>query len=248
MRLIRMLSSFLFGISIHACGQSTLQYQWIELQQKDVDVVVIDQFKNLQLFLNNSQNQAYKDFKILNTALGACPHIQFAMNAGMYHADYSAVGLYIEQGKLYQPLNQDDGYGNFFMQPNGVLAWNEQQAIIQSTVEYPKTNFKANYATQSGPMLVINGQINPQFRVDSNSLKIRNGVGVKNNTLYFVISHKPLSFYDFAKIFKDDLAIEQALYLDGTVSSIYLPAQDLYRQRAKLGPIVALVSKDQCNN
>lgn len=246
MQLLKVLSSLLFGVSISACGQSTTQYQWIELQQKDVDVVVIDQFKNLQLFLNNSQNRAYKDFKSLETSLGACAKVQFAMNAGMYHADYTAVGLYIEQGKLYHPLNQDSGYGNFFMQPNGVLAWNEQQAIILSTADYAKTAFNANYATQSGPMLLINGQINPQFLADSNSLKIRNGVGIKNNSLYFVISHKPLSFYDFAKIFKDDLAIDQALYLDGTVSSIYLSEQDRYTQRAKLGPIVALVVDEQC--
>lgn len=248
MQLLKILSSLLLGVSISACGQSTVQYQSIELQQKEVDVIVIDQLKNLQLFLNNSQNQPYKSFKALKKALEPCHTIQFAMNAGMYHADYTAVGLYIEQAKLYHPLNQDSGYGNFFMQPNGVLAWNEQQATILSTADYMKTNFNANYATQSGPMLVINGQINSQFLVDSTSLKVRNGVGIKNNTLYFVISHKPLNFYDFAKIFKDDLAIDQALYLDGTVSSIYTSEKDDYRQRAKLGPIVALVTQAQCNN
>lgn len=247
MRLFKLLSILFAGAIASACSQSSAQYDWMENQQKNVDIIVVDQFKNLQLFLNNAQNRPYQNFKALNRAIESCTSLQFAMNAGMYHADYSAVGLYIEGGQQYTELNNDTGYGNFFMQPNGVLAWNATQAIIKTTSEYKAANFKANYATQSGPMLVINGQINAQFIADSKSLKIRNGVGVKDNRLYFVISRVPISFYDFAKVFKDDLAIEQALYLDGSVSSIYLPEHGLNMQRAKLGPIVALLSDDPCD-
>lgn len=246
MRLFKLLSILFSGVIASACSQSNAQYTWVENTEKNVDIVVIDQFENLQLFLNNAQNQPYQTFKALNRATGSCRTVQFAMNAGMYHADYSAVGLYIERGQQYAALNQETGYGNFFMQPNGVFAWNQQQVSIQTTADYANNSiFKADYATQSGPMLVINGEINPQFLKDSKSLKIRNGVGIKDNRAYFVISHKPMSFYEFAQVFKEDLAIDQALYLDGSVSSIYLPAKDVSIQRAKLGPIIALLS-DQC--
>ncbi len=247
MKLFRLLSFVLSSVLGTACSQSQAQYTWVDLPTVNMDIVLIDQLKNLQLFLNDAQHRPYHNFKSLEKNLGSCKTLQFAMNAGMYHANYQPVGLYIEQGQGYTPLNYDNGAGNFFMQPNGVFAWNEQNAVIKTTADYASTNFVANYATQSGPMLVINGQINPQFLKDSKSLKIRNGVGVKNNQVYFVISRTPVSFYEFAKVFKDDLAIDQALYLDGSISSIYLPTQNLYLQRAKLGPIVALLADEQCH-
>ncbi|WP_181943294.1 phosphodiester glycosidase family protein, partial [Klebsiella pneumoniae] len=92
-------------------------------------------------------------------------------------------------------LNEDKGWGNFFLQPNGVLAWNDKQAVILTTEQYKAKVFQPDYATQSGPMLVINGKINPLFLANSDSKKIRNGVGVKNNKLYFVISKNRVNFY-----------------------------------------------------
>jgi uncharacterized protein YigE (DUF2233 family) len=45
------------------------------------------------------------------------------MNVGMYHADYAPVGLYIEAAQQQQKLNTvKQAYGNFYLQPNGVLA------------------------------------------------------------------------------------------------------------------------------
>ncbi len=132
------------------------------------------------------------------------------------------------------------------MQPNGVLAWNKKQATIQITQKYAQSNFQAEYATQSGPMLVIDGKINNLFLPQSDSLKIRNGVGIKNNQLYFVISRDRISFYDFAQIFKNDLNIENALYLDGSVSSAYIPQVGRSDHRFNLGPIVGFVEQKNC--
>ena len=163
----------------------------------------------------------------------------------MYHANYQPVGLYVAQGKQLTPLNTDTGFGNFFMQPNGVLAWNAEQAWIGKTTDYAGQNLQAAYATQSGPMLVINHQINPQFFPDATSKKIRNGVGIKGKTLYFAISQKPVSFYQFAQVFKDTLKTEQALYLDGSISSLYLPQTGREDMRHLLGPMLALVQPCQ---
>ncbi len=69
--------------------------------------------------------------------------------------------------------------GELLLQPNGVLAWNDKQAVILTNEQYKAKVFQPDYATQSGPMLVINGKINPLFLANSDSKKIRNGVGIK---------------------------------------------------------------------
>ncbi|BDE23938.1 hypothetical protein OCUAc20_24380 [Acinetobacter baumannii] len=107
------------------------------------------------------------------------------------------------------------------MQPNGVLAWNDKQAVILTTEQYKAKVFQPDYATQSGPMLVINGKINPLFLANSDSKKIRNGVGVKNNKLYFVISKNRVNFYSFAQFFQKILKSSK-LYTLTVLSLVYI--------------------------
>ncbi|WP_445117079.1 phosphodiester glycosidase family protein [Acinetobacter sp. WZC-1] len=220
-----------------------MEYQQITIGHRHADVVKITDLQHLGLYLQNNQNQVYHKFSRLRKSLGPCSKMQFAMNAGMYHADYSPVGLYIEQFKQYQQLNEQPGKGNFFMQPNGVLAWNDSEALVTTTQAYRHSDFKARYATQSGPMLVTDGQINPRFIENSDSLKIRNGVGIKGGELYFVISRNKLNFYKFAALFKQQLGIQNALYLDGSISSAYIPAAHRNDRRYRLGPMVALIEE-----
>ncbi len=107
------------------------------------------------------------------------------------------------------------------MQPNGVLAWNDKQAVILTTEQYKAKVFQPDYATQSGPMLVINGKINPLFLANSDSKKIRNGVGIKNNKLYFVISKNRVNFYSFAQFFQKILKSSK-LYTLTVLSLVYI--------------------------
>lgn len=226
-------------------------YQRVQLTQAgvDADVIQVKKLSDLQLFLNDPSQQPLLKFENIKKQLHSCQRLEFAMNAGMYHADYTPVGLYVEHGKQLTPLNEQQGFGNFFMQPNGVLAWNDQQAVIKTTQDFKISHFSnANYATQSGPILVVNGNINAKFLVDSNSLKIRNGVGVKDNKLYFVITRNRVNFYQFAEFFKDQLKIDNALYLDGSISSLYLPK--IYRKdyRYSLGPMIGLLNSKYCKS
>ncbi|KXZ71276.1 hypothetical protein AVENLUH13518_01363 [Acinetobacter venetianus] len=223
------------------------QYQSIQVGQVLYDVIKIEKLDQLELFLKDkNSNRYYQRFSRLQENLPACAQMSFAMNAGMYHADFRPVGLYVEHAKQTSQLNEDTGFGNFFMQPNGVLAWNHQKAVIQTTADYKKAKFNAQFATQSGPMLINNGKINPQFLPNSNSLKIRNGVGIKDNQLYFVISQQRVSFYQFAQFFKQQLQIDQALYLDGSISSLYLDETKRHDKRSNLGPIVAEIDRKAC--
>ena len=225
-------------------------YQRVQLTQAgvDADVIQVKKLSDLQLFLNDPSQQPLLKFENIKKQLHSCQRLEFAMNAGMYHPDYAPVGLYIENRKQLTGLNEQQGFGNFFLQPNGVVAWNDQQAVIETTQDFKTSRFKANYATQSGPMLIIDGKINPKFLADSDSLKIRNGVGIKDNTLYFVITRNRVNFYQFAQFFKDELNIDNALYLDGSISSLYLPK--IYREdrRYSLGPMIGLLNSKVCRS
>lgn len=225
-----------------------IDHQQIKTAEGDqYDVIAISNLKQLRLFLKNSTNQQYyKSFSNIQKNLKRCEHLSFAMNAGMFHRGFSPVGLYVEQAKVIQPLNENKGLGNFFLQPNGVLGWNKKQAFILTTQLYSQRDFNVEYATQSGPMLVIDGKINSLFLPDSQSNKIRNGVGIRNNKLYFVISKNSVSFYRFAQFFQRNLKAEQALYLDGSISSLYIQKNKRNDQLFEMGPIVGSVDQTDC--
>ncbi len=236
-------------ISFAQLGHADIDSQHWQNEVLDVDIIKIDQPQNLRLFLKDHQtNKPLRKFKAVARQLKACEKLLFAMNAGMYHADYAPVGLYVEASRQQQKLNMvKQAYGNFHLQPNGVLAWNRHHSLIAKTEDYQKLNFNAEYATQSGPMLVIDGQINPNFLKDSDSFKIRNGVGMKDQTLYFFISRNAVSFYQFAQFFKDQLNVQQALYLDGSISSAYIPQLKRSDSLFNLGPIVAYIDQQSCS-
>ncbi|MBJ9985167.1 phosphodiester glycosidase family protein [Acinetobacter sp. S40] len=225
-----------------------VDYQRVQFTRDgaDVDVIQVKNLSKLQLFLNDQAHQPLLRFENIKKQIRACQTLDFAMNGGMYHPDYTPVGLYIENNQQYIALNEQQGFGNFFMQPNGVVAWNDQHAVIETTQAFKSSQFKAKYATQSGPMLVIDGKINPKFLASSKSLKIRNGVGLKDNRLYFVITRNRVNFYQFSKFFKDKLNIDNALYLDGSISSLYFPKIFREDQRYPLGPMIALLDSKQC--
>ena len=100
------------------------------------------------------------------------------------------------------------------------------------------------YATQSGPMLLIDGQPHPRFLPDSTFRNIRNGVGVSQDgqTVTFAISDQAVTFMDMARLFRDALGAQQALYLDGSISRLYAPALGRDDWGAAMGPIVGVLA------
>jgi uncharacterized protein YigE (DUF2233 family) len=169
----------------------------------------------------------------------------FAMNAGMYHDGLSPVGLYIEGGVQQHKLNLDDDVGNFFMKPNGVFGvTSEGTPFVQTSEDFANARVVPAFATQSGPMLVIDGQIHPRFEPDGTSRNIRNGVGVHQNGLaFFVISREPVSFGKFARLYRDGLNCKNALYFDGVVSAFSQNDSIVQGGAYPAGPIVTVIKK-----
>lgn len=168
----------------------------------------------------------------------------FAMNAGMYHDDLRPVGLYVENGRQLAKASSAGGPGNFHMRPNGIFHISAAGVGVTETRRYLARPPKADYASQSGPMLVIDGKIHPKITGQGTSAKIRNGVGVQNaSTAVFVITDEPVTFTEFARMFRDDLKTRNALYFDGSISSIYAPSVGRSDSFMRIGPIVAGFSK-----
>lgn len=166
----------------------------------------------------------------------------FAMNAGMYGVDLKPIGLYIEDGVPVRKLNRRSGAGNFHLKPNGVFYVDSGKAGVVDTDTFAKLGLKPRHATQSGPMLVINGKIHPKFSATGISAKIRNGVGVKDDgTVVFVLAETPINFHAFATLFRDDLDCRNALFLDGSVSGLYATELGRNDGLVPFGPMVGVV-------
>lgn len=189
--------------------------------------------------------EGYGSFANLSSALWR-QHMftVFAMNGGMYHSDYSPVGLFIENGVERSHVSTAGGWGNFHLLPNGVFYIKGKTAGVLATEAYIAAGLKPDFATQSGPMLVIDDKLHPRFLFDSDSFKRRNGVGIaRDGKVHFAISEGTVRFYDFATLFRDVLDAPNALYLDGTISSVDIPAMKRRDSLFPMGPIIAVVEK-----
>lgn len=150
--------------------------------------------------------------------------LTFAMNAGIFTPKFAPGGLHIENGNVLRKLNTNDGAGNFHLMPNGVFYIGDSGAQVCTTQHYIGRKPKPRIATQSGPMLLIDGEVHPKFNVDSPNIRIRNGVGIAGDgRVVFALAQDPVNLYTFAVFFRDQLDCKNALYLDGALSFMYAP-------------------------
>lgn len=203
--------------------------------------------QNVQFHLYDSLGHNYSSLGALKEALELRGDRLFlAMNGGMYTKDQMPQGLYIEDGQLLTTIDTiQKGYGNFYLQPNGIFyLTEEQEASIITTQEF-KNSENINYATQSGPMLVINDTIHPKLRKGSSNLNIRNGVGIlENGNILFAISTQKINFYDFAEYFSKN-GCKNALYLDGFVSRAYIPSENQNDLGGNFGVMISVTESNK---
>ena len=199
----------------------------------------------LKLFLYDDSGAPFGYFRNVADALaGEGKTLGFAMNAGMYHDDRAPVGHYVENGIEKQRVIANAGPGNFGLLPNGVLCLRDGRADVFETRRFLETAPDCLHATQSGPMLVIEGALHPKFLKNSTSRYVRNGVGTSadGKQAVFVISDQPVTFHEFGSVFRSLLKLPNALYFDGNVSRLRAP--DIGRDDlgfSALGPIIGVV-------
>ena len=222
---------------------SAVEFSTVEIAGKRVTICRVNvRNEHLQLLHRDETGLPFKRLdRLAEWIQSHGQNLVFAMNAGMFHGDCSAVGLFVSGGKQIVPLNTASGEGNFFLKPNGVFAVTDGGARVVETSEYPNLTERVIIATQSGPLLVRSGKIHPAFNVNSKSRLFRNGVGVASpDVAIFAISEVPVTLYEFATLFRDTLHCPDALFLDGDICSLY--SSELHRCdfHMNLGPIFAI--------
>ena len=168
-------------------------------------------------------------------------------NAGMYTPSNSPEGLLISNSQELVPI--DTGFIpnlNFYMMPNGVFYEIGGKHVIKTTKEYMSLNQDSiKYATQSGPMLLINGKHHPAFNYGSKSRKLRSGVGIRENgnVVFLISKHSNVNFHEFATVFRELFNCNDALFLDGAISKMYLKEMNSSELGGNFGPIISITSK-----
>lgn len=203
----------LWGGNAHSQGNADIvEYKGSQYYVYEVDL----QKSNLQLTKAAHFSEVEKIYRQRNRTM------VFGMNAGIFHATKKPVGLLVENGILKSPLNTKEGKGNFYLKPNGVFYFTNDSCGILPTEKYSSVTKMVSFATQSGPMLLTDGQINTLFNEESKNTFIRNGVGmISKSSLVFAMSTTPVNFYTFANFFRERYGCQNALYLDGTISAFY---------------------------
>jgi uncharacterized protein YigE (DUF2233 family) len=202
--------------------------------------------QTVRLYWKRPDGTPYAYLSALPRALeGEGGRLLFAANAGMFDPALKPVGLYVEQGRELAHLNTRSAYGNFHMKPNGVFYLSADAAAVAETRAFLQEKSRAQLATQSGPMLVINGRLHPRFNRRSTSLKARDGVGVRaDGKVLFAISEGEVSFDAFARLFRDGLNCPNALFLDGgSAATLYVPSRSGHGNIVPLGPMLAVFER-----
>ena len=207
---------------------------------------------DLRLFWSDPEGKPFRRFSTLAAALADTGQtLALAINAGMYGTDFAPTGLYVEQGEQLRPLNTATVDGrpaqipNFYKKPNGVFFIDDAGAHILPTDTYAAAGRTPRLATQSGPMLVIDGALHPALIENSTDRTRRSGVGVcENGTVRIAISQGDTNFFDFATLFRDHLSCPNALFLDGGQGAgLYHPATNRndFSWHGGYGPMLGVV-------
>ncbi len=243
--MMRLLVCALF-LALPACEPSVATSEAPTSQCREIgfegsDFTVCDPLGGrMQLFAAYPKEQPLRSFADLARKVDVAK-VAFAMNAGMFDEEGRPIGSTIVNGEQVKALNLRDGPGNFHLKPNGVfIVTGGGGAIIARSDAIPVFRMAPQLQTQSGPMLVIAGKLHPKLDHDGSSRLIRNGVGTRDGKALFVISEDPVSLGKFARFFRDSLKTPDALYFDGSVSSLWDPANHRQDLHSPLGPMIVV--------
>jgi uncharacterized protein YigE (DUF2233 family) len=210
--------------------------------------VIITKPKNIRIIYKDDQGTPLKTFRNAFDYLKKQNlEVKALMNGGIFEPGEIPSGLLIQNQKELCPLNLKNGSGNFFMKPNGVFLIANDKAFVLPSKLYAKASCIPTYAVQSGPLLLDKEKIHPSISAQSNSRKVRNGVGIlKNGRVLLAITSDQTTqlpnMHDFADFFRHQ-GCTDALYLDGTISQLATGSQSMAVERKIASFVGVVVSK-----
>jgi uncharacterized protein YigE (DUF2233 family) len=209
-----------------------LGYSIVEVASADVG--------NIYMFYKDKSNNLFWNiWNVKQYVEKQGKQLVFAMNGGMYTPLFRPVGLFIDEGIMRGPINLKSGKDNFYWKPNGIFAI-DNNGKAQVTVSDKFSSANIRFATQSGPMILIDGKVHDGFD-KSNSQFTRNAVGVRSNgDVFFCISRDVVTFQELADFMLKNECVD-ALYLDGSVSEMYCPQINQWECGASFGVIIGYV-------
>lgn len=171
----------------------------------------------IAFYYTDPEGLRYADISILHEH---DPQLRFATEAQMYGDHFSALGLYVENGRVISKLSvcrhkTSDNFG----QSQGIFAITKAgKAKIVPVSQCNVSEYK--YAVEVAPMVVINGKINPKL-TKSKSIDFRAGYGIlPDGKVLFVITQDAITFQQFAQMFVDK-GCTTAAYIDGGYDNFY---------------------------
>jgi uncharacterized protein YigE (DUF2233 family) len=242
--LIIALQFALLSLAAAGSGQEPCQPHRFEQRSYTLCVAPLNRF-DIQIFWQRPDGTPYSYLNALPKTGKKGGALAFALNGGMFHPGYRPVGLYIEDGRELVRASTRSGPGNFHLKPNGVFYAGEDEAGVLETGAFLKLRPKALFATQSGPMLVIDGKLHPRLAKANASAKMRDGVCVRDGTAFFAISEEEVPFDTFERLFRDGIKCRNALFLDGgSAPALYVPsASRSGNSLLGLGPMIAVYER-----
>jgi uncharacterized protein YigE (DUF2233 family) len=211
------------SINAIRCDVSLSDHKLVLLTNKDDDI------KNLQMAIDTLEADGNE--------------VVFATNGPIFGPGYTHLGLVARADEQLNPLNTKKGFGNFYLQPNGVFFFERGKPILLTTADYLARNKNDNLAFQSGPILVLNRQINDQFTANSNSVAYRGGIGVgPDGKLHLAVTRDKVNLHTFAKYFRDEIGCHSVLYLDGAITGWFTQSdkKNLDREYATVLAVVRI--------
>lgn len=211
-------------------------------QGASYDVVIVDLRRaEVHLYLDDERGARIGTFGRLRALLRRRGvELLAATNAGIFEPGFLPTGLHIERGATLRALNLDRGEGNFFTQPNGVFFIAQGGAAIAESSAFARRGAQALEATQSGPLLLLDGKIPAGISPRSRHRKLRSGVCVIDaQKVALGISRAEVTFHQLARMFAQALSCRSALYLDGTISGLHAP--QLHRADEDRGPFAGII-------
>ena len=236
-----------------AAGQALVE-EAVEFEGVNFRVVRVAPAR-VQMRWKGENGEPMRAFGVVQDRLAKEGHeAAFLMNGGIFEPGGIPTGLYIEEGKELRPLNLEQKEGNFYLLPNGVFLIRKMPEGITASLWPTKVyvnwlKLKPGreppvFAVQSGPLLLQRGLIHLKFARNSKSKLVRNGVGVdgKGRVVFAATAKGQVTnLYGFARLFRDSLDCQNALFLDGDLSQMAVNPES--RVRSNLFGSIILVTK-----